>query len=87
MIKRFIINTPEAIRQKSSVVAISRLGIPGKSVEEMNRNFAKIYLQNPTDKAYRSVVSRFPVLQQYINAEKKYSANSYAYGGYSRRFI
>jgi len=87
MIKRFIINTPEAIRQKSSIVAISRLGIPGKTAEEMNRNFAKIYLQNPTDKTYRNVVSRFPVLQQYINAEKKYSANSYAYGGYSRRFI
>ncbi len=87
MIKRFIINTPEAIRQKSSVVAISRLGIPGKSAEEINRNFAKIYLQNPTDKTYRNVVSRFPVLQQYINEEKSKSTNSYAYGGYSRRFI
>ena len=87
MIKRFIINTPEAIRQKSSVVAISRLGIPGKSAEEINRNFAKIYLQNPTDKTYRNVVSRFPVLQQYINEEKSKSTNSYAYGGYSKRFI
>ena len=87
VIKRFIINTPEAIRQKSSIVAISRVGISGNSIEEMNKNFAKIYLQNPTNKTYKNIVTRFPSLQQYINAEKKYSTNSYAYGGYSKRFI
>ena len=64
------------------------LGLDKQSKEDFAKDFAYSYTRTSNPPAiYKEVLKKFPYLQQYINAEKKYSTNSYAYGGYSRRFI
>ena len=88
----FYKNAPKELIDKATNISYlsyaPMLGLDKQSKEAFAKDFAYSYTRTSNPPAiYKEVLKKFPYLQQYINAEKKYSTNSYAYGGYSRRFI
>ncbi len=64
------------------------LGLDKQSKDAFAKDFAYSYTRTSNPPViYKEVLKKFPYLQQYINEEKSKSTNSYAYGGYSKRFI
>lgn len=88
----FYKNAPKDLIDKATNISYlsyaPMLGLDKQSKDAFAKDFAYSYTRtsNPPT-IYKEVLKKFPYLQQYINAEKKYSTNSYAYGGYSKRFI
>ena len=88
----FYKNAPKELIDKATNISYlsyaPMLGLDKQSKEAFAKDFAYSYTRTSNPPAiYKEVLKKFPYLQQYINAEKSKSTNSYAYGGYSRRFI
>ena len=88
----FYKNAPEELKDKAKNISYlsyaPMLGLDKQSKEAFAKDFSFSYTRTNNPPAiYKEVLKKLPYLQQYIDIEKSKSAKSYAYGGYTRRFI
>ena len=88
----FYKNAPEELKDKAKNISYlsyaPMLGLDKQSKEAFAKDFSFSYTRTNNPPAiYKEILKKLPYLQQYIDIEKSKSAKSYAYGGYTRRFI